>query len=156
MGEGGYSCSKGSRKSVGLIRWHTDRKKSSFVVIDGKPRGIFKDLQDTFSLDDGVTGAFKKNKRIVSILKDGTRRIGDKGVNDSMSQGRVMKQTAQEVSNDNEEVGRERVSLPETIPTVNPPPRHTVEEDRGFASGKESMNPFAPPVWEAPALKNSI
>jgi hypothetical protein len=52
---------------------------------------------------------------------------------DGIGQGGVMEETTKKISNNNKEVGGERVPLPEAILTCNPSPGHIVQEDSSFS-----------------------
>jgi hypothetical protein len=67
---------------------------------------------------------------------------------DGIGQGGVMEETTKKISNNNEEVGGERVPLPEAILTCNPSPGHIVQEDNSFSGIQELLNPTAPFVRE--------
>lgn len=69
----GDSSAKITSKSMSRFRWHTYRKESGFVIVDGEPRGLLEDLQDVLSLSNGVSEAFEKDKGIVGILEHGGR-----------------------------------------------------------------------------------
>lgn len=55
---------------------------------------------------------------------------------DGTSQIRMMEKSAKNISNNNEKVRGERVSLTKTVPTVNPPFRDAVKENDRFAGAK--------------------
>lgn len=101
-------------------------------------------------------GTIKEYKCVVCVLKYGTRAIRNKRVADGGSKGRVLKQTAQDVSNNDKEIRRERFALPEAIATIDPTARDTIEEDSRFATVKEITNPLAPFVSKTSAPKNTV
>jgi hypothetical protein len=50
------------------------------------------------------------------------------------------------IGDNNEEVGGERVSLAETIPTADSVPRNDVKEDCSVPGGKNPFQPGTPPI----------
>jgi hypothetical protein len=106
------------------------------VVVDKEPRSLLEDLQDMLSLSNGFSRAFEKNKGIVSVLEHGAGSTREKGVLDGTGQVRVMEEPTKDVGNNNEKVGGEGVSLPKTIPTVDPSPRDAIEHNNRFAGAK--------------------
>lgn len=59
--EGGHRSAKRVGERLGNVIGHTNRKEGSLVIIDGEPSGIFKELQDLFSLGDSISRAPKEN-----------------------------------------------------------------------------------------------
>jgi hypothetical protein len=67
-----------------------------------------------------------------------------------------LEKTAEDVCHNDEEVGGERIPLPQTTLAVDPLPRVSVQEHRSFASSKEVLDPITPSFREATELKNGV
>jgi hypothetical protein len=60
----------------------------------------------------------------------------------------------QDIGNNDEEIGGERVTLPKTITATNPVAGHPIEEDSSVTGGKDTLNPTAPPGVKPPGPEN--
>jgi hypothetical protein len=65
-----------------------------------------------------------------------------------------MEQAFKNVSNDDKKVRGEGVSLPETALTVDPIPRHAIEQNGGLASVKKVLDPRTPSICEPPRTQD--
>lgn len=67
-----------------------------------------------------------------------------------MHEGRRQgKEAMKDVGNNDEEIRRQWVALPEPITTGDPFPRDTVEKDNSFSGVQKRQDPRAPVVREA-------
>lgn len=80
--------------------------------------------------------------------------IRDERVFDCTSQGGVVEEPTQDVSNDDERIGGEWVALPKTVSTVDPSPRDAIKQNSRLAYVKKLVNPFAPSLRETAAPEN--
>lgn len=98
----------------------------------------------------------EEDEGVVGVLKNGTRSTREKRVRDAIRDGRVLEQTSQDIGDDDEEIGRQRVTLTEAGFTVNPTTRNTNKEDRSLPRGKEVMDPSSPFGRKTSAVKDAI
>lgn len=84
---------------------------------------MLEKLHDIFGTRDSLSRAFEEDQGVISILKNGSRVTGYKGVSDGRGEGGVLKETTKDVSDDDEKVGGNGITLPEPSPTVDPAPR---------------------------------
>jgi hypothetical protein len=67
------------------------------------------------------------DQRVICVLEDGARGTIDEGV----AQERILlDQLLEHITHNQKEVGRQRITLAQPTPAINPPPMNTVEEDR--------------------------
>lgn len=100
------------------------------MEVYGKPGGGCKVVEDSFEAGGRRGLSLADNESVVGILENGTRARGGKGVTKLAIGAGVTNETLEDVSNDDEKVGGEGVSLPEAVATSNPVARHPVEEHR--------------------------
>jgi hypothetical protein len=75
------------------------------------------------------------NKGVVSILENRTRQVINKRVKKPPLSRGLQEELLEDISNNVEEKGGERVSLPEATTALNPPARNTVQKNRSLACG---------------------
>jgi hypothetical protein len=121
------------------------------MIINGEASSLFEELKDMPGLKDSVMGAIKEDESVVRILKDRTRVIRNNGVPNRGGERRVLKQTTQDVCYNDEQVRRERVTLPKPVAAIDPGARNAIEKDCRLASDQEITNPPAPLFREASA-----
>lgn len=114
------------------------------MVVDGEARGRFKYSKDVLDLMHSIRAASKEDNGVVGVLNDRARSAINEGVAEGRGEGGVVEQVAKNISNNDEEVRRQRIALPEASATIDPSPRDTVEEDRRLPSLKQGVDPGAP------------
>ena len=100
--------------------------------------------------------SFEDNEGVIGILQDRARKGGGERVFKRPIAGRQKDKTLEGVSNKDEEVGRERVSLSEAMTALDPITWLAVEED-GRLTGKEERNhPLSPEGRKALSIEYKI
>lgn len=156
LGEGGHcGAEDGSKLLCGVAR-DSNGKERSLMVVDGKPGGLLEKLQDMLGTLNGINRAVEEDQSVVGILKDGARVTGDKGVSDRRGEGGVLEQPTKDISDNNEKVRRNGVTLTEPSPAVDPAPWDAIEEYGSFPTVKEITDPVAPFIRKASTMENAI
>lgn len=78
------------------------REESSLMVIDGQSSGLLEDPQDVLGLSDSSSRALEENQSIVRVLEDRTGGTRDQWMLNVLSKIRMVKQSAEKVSNNDE------------------------------------------------------
>lgn len=81
---------------------------------------------------------------VMSVLKHGTREVGNLGVLNLPPRWKLGEHLLKEVCDQDEEVRRERLALPETTAAPNPLARNTIQDDGRGAVSVDSSDPLAP------------
>lgn len=66
----------------------------------------------------------------------------------------MLKKPTKDISNNNEEIRRKRVTLPKTITTIDPAPRSAVQKNCSFSSGQQVSDPSTPFLREPMEAEN--
>ena len=111
-------------------------------------------MQNTFGMEYSFLGARKEDEGIIGVLKDRARSIGDKRMSKEGGERWVLKKAMKNVSNNDEKIRGQGITLTEVISVVDPTAREAILKDRSFASVKEVKNPITPFVRETSAAKN--
>jgi hypothetical protein len=121
-------------------------QEGRFVVVNRKAGGFLKHPKDMFCLNDGIRRALEEDEGVISVLENGAGGVRDEGMDKERREGRMVKKATKNISNDDEEIGGQRVALPKPIQTIDPSSRSTIKEDNSFAGIKERPNPRTPIV----------
>ena len=95
---------------------------------------------------------FCKDKRIIGVLKDGTRQRGGDGVRERTISKALDQQLGQDIGDSIEEVREEWVSLAKPVSTRDPRPGDPIQHDRSFTSDKNVSDPVTPEGRESACL----
>lgn len=68
----------------------------------------------------------------------------------------ALEQPSEDISHDDEKIGRQRVTLTQASFAIDPPPGNTVHEHRGFPRAEQVLHPSTPRFGEATALKDRV
>lgn len=75
---------------------------------------------------------------------------------DNRNEGRLLQEAFDNVSNNDEQVRGESVTLTEAVATGDLVTLDTIKEDGGFASAKKVKDPMAPKIREAAMMKDLV
>jgi hypothetical protein len=96
------------------------------------------------------------NEGIISILENGASKVIDQGVKQKTVSRSLEKHLLENIRNDVEKEGGQRVSLPQSSATLNPVPRNAVEQHRSLTSAVNHFDPIAPERGETLSFKNPV
>jgi hypothetical protein len=88
-----------------------DGKEGCLVIVDGKARGSFKELQDFFCGSNSVFGGAEEDQSVVCVLEDSARSTRDDRVRDIGCKRMKMQKAPENICNDDKKVGGEGVTL---------------------------------------------
>jgi hypothetical protein len=99
----------------------------ALVKVDAESGGVSKALEQPAHTASRRHIRAEDQKRVVGVLKDGARSTVHNGMLEDVIS---LNQPLKHIGDDEEEVRRERVTLPQPTQTGDPLPRDAVEEHR--------------------------
>lgn len=140
LGEGRYRGTKSRGQLKSKARGDSNMEEGGLMIINGKASSLLKELKEVLDLKDSLKRVAHEDQRVIGILEHRARITRNQRVRNGGSQGRVPKETMQDVGNNDEKVGKKRVPLLEAFSAVNPTVRDSVEEDNRFSCTQEVIH----------------
>lgn len=113
-----------------------------------EPRRRRERVQHLLQPPDLVFLCPDQDQGVVSVLDDGAPEVIDQRMHQPCALAHH--QTVEQISNDEEEVGAQRIPLLQSPTALDPGARHAVQEDGSLARGEERAHHPPPLLPEAP------
>jgi hypothetical protein len=101
--------------------------QDAFLIVNGQPSRPLELAKEELQAVSSSHVRLQDDKGVIGVLQD---RAGS-SVNESVQKDLIVAdQLLEHVGDQEEEIGRERVSLPQASNAANPSSRHTIQEHR--------------------------
>lgn len=118
------------------------------------PVACSKSLRAFLTARIALGEALRKNKSVVHVLQNWAGSSIKNRMTDVRKKRLLVQQPFQNISNNYEQIGRERISLAQAVAAADPSTGDTIKQDRRFTGTKEIQNPVTPKRGEAAVEKN--
>jgi hypothetical protein len=126
------------------------------MEVDDETGGRREAVEDIFEIRDMLRNGPDNNESVIGVLEDRTGKVIDERVQEETFARGMEDHLLEDINNDVEKEGGERVTLPQTATALDPFPGYSVEENSGLTCLVEHFDPGPPELREPFSKEDAI